>query len=43
MNLHTGTHVDAPLHFIKEGKDVTQIRLDAMMGETKVLDASAQK
>ena len=43
LNLHTGTHVDAPLHFIKEGKDVTQIRLDAMMGETKVLDASAQK
>lgn len=43
LNLHTGTHVDAPLHFIKEGKDVTQIRLEAMMGETKVLDASAQK
>ncbi|MFN0188279.1 MAG: cyclase family protein [Bacteroidia bacterium] len=43
LNLHTGTHVDAPLHFIKEGKDVTQIRLDALMGEAKVLDASAQK
>jgi arylformamidase len=43
LNLHTGTHVDAPLHFIKEGKDVTQIRLDVMMGEAKVLDASAQK
>ncbi len=43
LNLHTGTHVDAPLHFIKDGKDVTQIRLEAMMGEAKVLDASALK
>ena len=43
LNLHTGTHVDAPLHFIKEGKDVTQMPLDALMGEAKVLDASAQK
>ncbi|MBK7965201.1 MAG: cyclase family protein [Bacteroidetes bacterium] len=41
LNLHTGTHVDAPLHFIKEGKDVSQIRLETMMGEAKVLDASA--
>jgi arylformamidase len=43
MNLHTGTHVDAPLHFIREGKNVTQLPLEAMMGEAKVLDASAQK
>lgn len=43
LNLHTGTHVDAPLHFINEGKDVTQIPLDGLMGEAKVLDASAQK
>lgn len=42
MNVHTGTHIDAPLHFIPEGKDITQISLDALMGEAKVLDASAQ-
>jgi arylformamidase len=43
LNLHTGTHVDASLHFIKEGNDVTKISLEALMGEAKVLDASAQK
>lgn len=43
LNLHTGTHVDAPLHFIKEGKDITQIPLEALMGEAKVLDATDQK
>ncbi|MBK9639129.1 MAG: cyclase family protein [Bacteroidetes bacterium] len=43
LNLHTGTHVDAPLHFIKEGKDITQIPLEVLMGDAKVLDASAQK
>lgn len=43
MNLHTGTHVDAPLHFIKDGKDITQIPLEALMGPVKVLDATEQK
>ncbi len=43
LNLHTGTHVDAPLHFIKDGKDITKISLDALMGAAKVLDASTQE
>lgn len=43
MNLHTGTHIDAPLHFIREGKDVSQISLEALIGEAKVLDATMQK
>jgi arylformamidase len=43
LNLHTGTHIDAPLHFIKEGKDITQIQPELLMGEARVLDATDQK
>jgi len=30
--VHTGTHVDAPLHFLADGADVTQLALDALIG-----------
>lgn len=43
MSVHTGTHVDAPLHFIPEGKDITQISPEALMGEAIVLDVSHQQ
>ncbi len=32
MCAHNGTHIDAPFHFIKEGKTVDEIRLDAFVG-----------
>jgi len=38
--LHTGTHIDAPLHFIKDGKDVTQIPSSSMMGDVLVMDVT---
>lgn len=28
LNTHTGTHIDAPLHFIKAGKSVTDFSVD---------------
>jgi arylformamidase len=34
--VHTGTHVDAPWHFLKEGNTVEQLPLDAMLGEAFV-------
>lgn len=34
--LHTGTHVDAPWHFLEEGNTVEQLPLDAMIGEAFV-------
>lgn len=37
MNLHTGTHVDAPSHFIREGKTIEDISLDVMMGAAVVI------
>lgn len=30
--VHTGTHVDAPLHFLADGADVTHLSLDVLIG-----------
>src|SRR5262249_46386610 len=35
---HTGTHVDAPAHFIEGGPTLEQIPLDRMVGDAVVLD-----
>lgn len=32
LGSHTGTHLDAPRHFIADGKDVEQMELDKCMG-----------
>lgn len=36
LGSHTGTHLDAPCHFIIDGKDIEQIRLDQCIGECLV-------
>lgn len=38
ISAHTGTHVDASLHFIDKGKDITQIALNRLMGKVKVIE-----
>lgn len=38
LSVHTGTHVDAPLHFLKNGKSVDQLSLDTLIGRVRVLD-----
>ncbi len=38
MNLHCGTHVDAPLHYVLDGKPMEQVPFDYYVGETAVLD-----
>ncbi len=38
MGEHTGTHVDAPAHFIAEGKTVDELPLEKFVGEGLVLD-----
>ncbi|KAJ3825614.1 putative cyclase [Lentinula raphanica] len=35
---HTGTHIDAPSHFIADGKTIDQIPLNALVGHALVLD-----
>jgi arylformamidase len=37
---HSGTHVDAPLHFIEAGYDVTRLPLAALVGPAYVVDAT---
>ncbi len=37
MGSHTGTHMDAPLHFLREGKGLDEMPLDAAMGRTRVI------
>lgn len=34
---HTGTHMDAPLHFIERGRSIDGVRLDVFYGEAVVL------
>ena len=36
FSVHTGTHVDAPRHFIRGGKSVDQINLDVLIGKAYV-------
>ncbi len=40
LHSHTGTHIDAPLHFLQNGKPIDQINLNKFAGECKVLDLS---
>ncbi|WP_437484317.1 cyclase family protein [Sorangium sp. So ce1014] len=38
LGVHTGTHVDAPAHFIRRGAGVDRIPLDRLIGPARVLD-----
>jgi kynurenine formamidase len=35
---HVGTHIEAPLHCLKDGMDLSQIPLEKLIGEAVVLD-----
>jgi arylformamidase len=37
LGVHTGTHVDAPYHFLMEGKYVDALLLDILIGPTTVV------
>jgi arylformamidase len=41
LGTHTGTHIDAPRHFIPEGITVDQIPLDQLVGQASVLDLTS--
>lgn len=38
IDTHSGTHVDAPSHFLRDGKSIDQISLDRLVGNCMVLD-----
>lgn len=37
MGVHTGTHMDAPLHFIQGGKTIDEMPLTATVGRARVI------
>lgn len=37
---HTGTHIDAPSHYLKEGETVDQIPFATLIGPARVLDCT---
>ena len=38
MGSHTGTHMDAPLHFIRDGKGLDEMPFGATMGRARVIE-----
>ncbi len=40
QSLHTGAHIDSPLHVFKDGITTAEISLEQVMGEARVLDLS---
>jgi kynurenine formamidase len=43
LGSHTGTHVDAPWHFLQEGKSIDMEPLDKFIGEAAIIDAYYRK
>ena len=40
LGVHTGTHVDAPVHFLVDGAGVDAISLDQLLGEARVVEVT---
>ncbi|NLJ73394.1 MAG: cyclase family protein [Firmicutes bacterium] len=38
MDMHTGTHIDAPLHFVYEGRTMDDISIEDLVRPVKVID-----
>lgn len=42
MGSHNGTHIDAPKHFVKDGKDIEHVELKKCMGDCKVVSMNGK-
>lgn len=38
FSVHVGTHVDAPYHFIADGKTIEQLKLEVLIGPAQVVE-----
>lgn len=38
MGAHSGTHVDAPMHFVADGAPIDQVALDRLIGPARVIE-----
>jgi arylformamidase len=43
MGAHTGTHVDAPFHFLENGDTVDKLPLELLMGRARVVEVTAPR
>ncbi|MBS3124367.1 cyclase family protein [Candidatus Woesearchaeota archaeon] len=43
LGTHSGTHIDAPSHFVKEGTTIDQIQLSRLIGPITIVDFSELK
>jgi arylformamidase len=43
LGSHTGTHVDAPIHFVRGGQAVDELSVESFVGEAAVLDFSGKQ
>ena len=38
MSVHSGTHMDAPLHFLKDGKSIDEVPISTLIGPARVIE-----
>ena len=38
LGAHSGTHIDAPMHFIRDGATIDRVSLDPLMGPARIID-----
>ena len=38
LGAHSGTHIDAPMHFVADGAPIDQVPLDPLIGAARVID-----
>src|SRR3954469_1412188 len=38
LGAHSGTHVDAPMHFVRDGMSVDRVPVAALIGPARVID-----
>jgi arylformamidase len=43
MSVHTGTHMDAPLHFVSRARSIDQLPLDATIGPARVVEIRTER
>lgn len=43
LSAHTGTHMDAPRHFIKDGRTMESMPLEAVVGPCRVIELNHKK
>ncbi|MCD4816764.1 MAG: cyclase family protein, partial [Methanosarcinales archaeon] len=41
LGTHTGTHVDPPLHLIRDGAGIDRLPMNTLVGNARVLDLSS--